>query len=594
MLCHYVVLDVERTATPDELKKAYRRKALELHPDKNPDRKDEATQLFTQVQSAYEVLSDPHERTWYDSHREAILRNASNSNKDNTPGLNLDVTSTDDLMAYFSSACYTSIDDPSPQGFYAVYNELFVQLAREESEALQSDPDALIDHIYDHDGVSHTETGLFGDINSSYMPLLHSFYIRFANFSSVKSFRWVDIYKITDIPDRRVRRLAEKHNKGLRTAARKEFSDAVRRIAAYLRKRDPRVKIYLDEVENARLCAEAKRKDRQKSARIDYRRKMAESYQEAEWSRRDDPVVAHHDTADEVDCEEDQYLDEFVCVACNKSFRSAKQLENHEKSRKHIDAIAKLRAELIADGFDIDSDEESELELLDDSDIVPLDDSDIVLLDDGDSVPLDDDDDTSDDISGSVSPVEDTQPTDLPSVKTELSHSGDTVIVELDASIGRLNIDSETRDTEVPILSAVSLQQRPDNSDDDTKDIWNTKKGGKGGKGKKKAGAPTKRSVPSHPKPTALKPEPSRHVEPPNAPAVPVSESVSLDEDHSIDTSGVSRSSRWVCHVCAKVFSTRNKMFDHIKTSGHALATPSLSSDGDASANRKKSRRQRG
>ncbi|KAJ1340806.1 hypothetical protein BSLG_004588 [Batrachochytrium salamandrivorans] len=554
MLCHYVVLDVERTATPDELKKAYRRKALELHPDKNPDRKDEATQLFTQVQSAYEVLSDPHERTWYDSHREAILRNASNSNKDNTPGLNLDVTSTDDLMAYFSSACYTSIDDPSPQGFYAVYNELFVQLAREESEALQSDPDALIDHIYDHDGVSHTETGLFGDINSSYMPLLHSFYIRFANFSSVKSFRWVDIYKITDIPDRRVRRLAEKHNKGLRTAARKEFSDAVRRIAAYLRKRDPRVKIYLDEVENARLCAEAKRKDRQKSARIDYRRKMAESYQEAEWSRRDDPVVAHHDTADEVDCEEDQYLDEF--------------LENHEKSRKHIDAIAKLRAELIADGFDIDSDEESELELLDDSDIVPLDDSDIVLLDDGDSVPLDDDDDTSDDISGSVSPVEDTQPTDLPSVKTELSHSGDTVIVELDASIGRLNIDSETRDTEVPILSAVSLQQRPDNSDDDTKDIWNTKKGGKGGKGKKKAGAPTK--------------------------PVPVSESVSLDEDHSIDTSGVSRSSRWVCHVCAKVFSTRNKMFDHIKTSGHALATPSLSSDGDASANRKKSRRQRG
>ncbi|KAJ1340901.1 hypothetical protein BSLG_004377 [Batrachochytrium salamandrivorans] len=533
MLCHYVVLDVERTATPDELKKAYRRKALELHPDKNPDRKDEATRLFTQVQSAYEVLSDPHERTWYDSHREAILRNASNSNKDNTPGLNLDVTSTDDLMAYFSSACYTSIDDPSPQGFYAVYNELFVQLAREESEALQSDPDALIDHIYDHDGVSHTETGLFGDINSSYMPLLHSFYIRFANFSSVKSFRWVDIYKITDIPD-------------------------------------------------------PKRKDRQKSARIDYRRKMAESYQEAEWSRRDDPVVAHHDTADEVDCEEDQYLDEF--------------LENHEKSRKHIDAIAKLRAELIADGFDIDSDEESELELLDDSDIVPLDDSDIVLLDDsdsvllndGDSVPLDDDDDTSDDISGSVSPVEDTQPTDLPSVKTELSHSGDTVIVELDASIGRLNIDSETRDTEVPILSAVSLQQRPDGSDDDTKDIWNTKKGGKGGKGKKKAGAPTKRSVPSHPKPTASKPEPSRHVEPPNAPAVPVSESVSLDEYHSIDTSGVSRSSRWVCHVCAKVFSTRNKMFDHIKTSGHALATPSLSSDGDASANRKKSRRQRG
>jgi DnaJ family protein A protein 5 len=41
--------------------------------DKNPDRIDEATEQFRLVQQAYEVLSDPHERAWYDKHREAIL-----------------------------------------------------------------------------------------------------------------------------------------------------------------------------------------------------------------------------------------------------------------------------------------------------------------------------------------------------------------------------------------------------------------------------------------------------------------------------------------------------------------------------------------
>lgn len=42
--------------------------------DKNPDNVEEATAEFRLVQQAYEVLSDPQERAWYDKHREAILR----------------------------------------------------------------------------------------------------------------------------------------------------------------------------------------------------------------------------------------------------------------------------------------------------------------------------------------------------------------------------------------------------------------------------------------------------------------------------------------------------------------------------------------
>ena len=42
--------------------------------DKNPDNVEEATAQFRVVQQAYEVLTDPQERAWYDKHREAILR----------------------------------------------------------------------------------------------------------------------------------------------------------------------------------------------------------------------------------------------------------------------------------------------------------------------------------------------------------------------------------------------------------------------------------------------------------------------------------------------------------------------------------------
>lgn len=62
---YYEVLGVSKTATADELKKAYRKKALQYHPDRNPGDK-EAEEKFKEAAEAYDVLSDPNKRARYD------------------------------------------------------------------------------------------------------------------------------------------------------------------------------------------------------------------------------------------------------------------------------------------------------------------------------------------------------------------------------------------------------------------------------------------------------------------------------------------------------------------------------------------------
>src|SRR6202050_3303393 len=62
---YYHVLGVERSATPEEIKKSYRKLAVKYHPDKNPGDKS-AEEKFKELGEAYEVLSNPDKRSAYD------------------------------------------------------------------------------------------------------------------------------------------------------------------------------------------------------------------------------------------------------------------------------------------------------------------------------------------------------------------------------------------------------------------------------------------------------------------------------------------------------------------------------------------------
>src|SRR5271166_6427161 len=62
---YYEILGLSRSAQPEDVKKAYRKLAIQFHPDKNPGDK-KAEEKFKELSEAYEILSDPKRRQAYD------------------------------------------------------------------------------------------------------------------------------------------------------------------------------------------------------------------------------------------------------------------------------------------------------------------------------------------------------------------------------------------------------------------------------------------------------------------------------------------------------------------------------------------------
>ena len=69
---YYDILGLSKTASEEEIKKAYRKKALQFHPDKSKDENSE--EKFKEVGEAYEILSDSEKRSAYDRHRSVNAR----------------------------------------------------------------------------------------------------------------------------------------------------------------------------------------------------------------------------------------------------------------------------------------------------------------------------------------------------------------------------------------------------------------------------------------------------------------------------------------------------------------------------------------
>ena len=340
---YYDLLGVERNASEDELKKAYRRKALELHPDRNYGNVDETTRLFAEIQSAYEVLSDPQERAWYDSHRDVLLRgDQANGASGEEYSYNIRMTTTEDvlkLMMKFNGRVDLS---DAPSGFFGGLHDFFKQLAKEEDIACQWE---------DEEAMEYPEFGHKGD---DYDDLVRPFYAAWTGFATRKSYSWKDHYRLSDAPDRRIRRLMEKENKKIREEAVQEFNEAVRSLIAFVRKRDPRVQ------NNQKSEAERQKALREAAAAQAARSRAAREAKIQEAGVDAVPNWAKSRTRDEHEggfsSESDLEEHEYDCVVCDKTFKSDAQFKAHEKSKKHLKLLRQLQKEMRDEGAELDLD----------------------------------------------------------------------------------------------------------------------------------------------------------------------------------------------------------------------------------------------
>ena len=169
-------------------------------------------------------------------------------------------------------------------------------------------------------------------------------------FATSKSFAWCDEYNQASAPNRKVRRLMEEDNKKKRSKAKKEFNETVRALAAFVRKRDKRAAAAAAAAAAKRAAAaeaEAQRRAAEKAERAAraaaYREQIEHEGDDDEQEEGGDGDRESGETESE-EGEERQVLLE--CVACSKRFRSDAAFANHERSRKHLEAVAALRAAL--------------------------------------------------------------------------------------------------------------------------------------------------------------------------------------------------------------------------------------------------------
>ncbi|XP_077479224.1 dnaJ homolog subfamily C member 21 [Stigmatopora argus] len=354
MKCHYQVLGVNRDANDDDLKKAYRKLALKWHPDKNLDNAEQAAEQFKLIQAAYEVLSDPQERAWYDNHREALLKGGVSGDYEDDSV---------DLLQFFTVTCYSGYGDDE-KGFYTVYRNVFEAIVKEELEHRQ---------VEDED--EEEEFPSFGDSQSNYDTVVHVFYGYWQSFCTCKNFAWKEEYDTRQGSNRWEKRAMEKENKKTRDKARKERNELVRQLVAFVRKRDRRVQAHRKEVEERNAEKSKKAQELRRKQKLS-QAKLVEEYKEQSWAAMSElekelkqmeaqygvefgdasesedeeletqaQLVAGEDHVDINDLNL-EYYDDLYCPACNKSFKSEKAMNNHERSKKHKEMVALLRQQL--------------------------------------------------------------------------------------------------------------------------------------------------------------------------------------------------------------------------------------------------------
>ncbi|KAH9925541.1 uncharacterized protein B0H18DRAFT_876978 [Fomitopsis serialis] len=576
---YYALLEVDDNATADEIRRSFRRLALIHHPDKNPDNIDDATKRFATLQQAYEVLSDDQERAWYDSHRASLAPEPDAGSvfediKRGTPpprardrGLTVR-----HLAQFFDASIYTGYDD-GPNSFFTIYRNLFDRLVHDERQYADAS----------------SQYPAFGDATWPWVPAskdskdraTRTFYNSWMNFVTAKDFAWADAWNVNEAPDRRVRRLMERDNKKARDDARKEYNDTVRSLATFLRKRDPRYKAHLA----AQAAAASSTASTPKGARTPTTRPAPPSSQ-AEFVAQDWQKAQKISDAEDLEwaaAENEQ--EEWECVACGKTFRSEAAWTSHERSRKHLKAVEDLRKRMREESEELglgEVDEEDEEERGSDEEYE--------TYEDPPETPI---------IPSEAGEIVD-EPAEAPA---------------LDADSGEEDQESENsteRATKGSRATSPGTEGGPPHGDGETNVTQPTSKAKTKGKqprapspevltkSRRRAKArnePASAAASASGPPSVLTAEPEDHTpheaaESTSTPT-PQPELSKRDKRRAREAAKAARAetvgpvTAKECNICKSEFDSRTKLFAHIKTTGHAAATPAQADEGRGGGTKK-------
>ncbi|KAH9425557.1 DnaJ sub C member 21 [Dermatophagoides pteronyssinus] len=337
----YDILNIKNDATIDQIKKII-----------NLDNVVETTAIFNRIQEAYEILSDPEKRNWYDNHRDVFHKDL------------VDVSEYEIDEKYFQPNCYNGYNDDD-NGFYTVYRKLFEDIIAQE--------------IRFYDDPKDFEYPTFGDSNSDLKSVKY-FYDIWQSFKTVISFNQLDKYDIRQAPNRRFGRFMEREN---------EKSENKHKLVKWLRSRDKRMKKYAEHLAE-------KNRDNRKNPNNNDGKKIQENLNisnnyvetngfklsEEQWleleATLDNELMivlmtwkslelriesidlepkSQIDPDDDgrnnnqIDCANNDDNDDtnllYICDVCNKNFKSLNSYNNHLKSKKHLNNV-KLYVQMAA------------------------------------------------------------------------------------------------------------------------------------------------------------------------------------------------------------------------------------------------------
>lgn len=320
--CLYSILDVLRNVSTDNLKKAYKKQALKWHPDRNLNNTKVAEERFKQISSAYTILSDKHERAFYDCHRQSILQGSDPRKYDHMCN-ETNIAGTPDLMSYFSPFIFDGFDDnfiANPDSFYNIYQ-------------------SIIDQIVKFEKLSLKKTPKLGNSLQSFTRL-KKFYTYWKRFRTHQSFKCYSKYNLNDAKNARMRKLMIKENKKEIETHRQEWQLNVQNLIQFIQKRDPRWRLFLISCEKEKMEHEIACKKEEKELR--------DIMREEQLKQREKDIQQMEDLMVERD-EEYDFLDDiqtFECIACQKYFKSEKTLFNHENGKKHKSQMMKLKMQI--------------------------------------------------------------------------------------------------------------------------------------------------------------------------------------------------------------------------------------------------------